>query len=143
MDSVASVIRPLLVILLLAAPALGFRVLSYFSDDPYLQPLDLTVEGLAKVGDGPESRHTTVEVNVGWGRQYSGAITQDHLKNVIATSLESQTSYYKFRFHDVPGRRINVSFLVGNNRYGPFAPGGMVDGIDAALIALRMTNGPD
>jgi hypothetical protein len=62
---------------------------------------------------------------------------------VIANTLKHQTEFYRFEFHDMPGGRIDVTFVVGPNSYGPFPPSRMVAGVNSALVALRMTNGPE
>ncbi|MDU8929436.1 hypothetical protein RXV86_18770 [Alisedimentitalea sp. MJ-SS2] len=143
MGGTNSILRPILIVVLLALPAVILKIASNYYDYPYLQPLDLTVEGLAKVGEGPEAGKSRIDVDINWGRDFDGRMTRAGLQSVIANSLESQTSYYRFNFRDAPGGQVEVRFRVKGNSYGPYAPGGMVRGIDAALMVLQMTNGPD
>lgn len=137
MENDTGLLRPLMIVFLLAAPAVAQRVLSYFIDDPYLQPLALTVEGLAaageEIGDG-----TWINVQVGWGRDFEGAMTEDRLRGVIAKALAHRTDRFYFVVRDQPGDAVEVSFFVGANRYGPFPPSAMVGGINSALMALSM-----
>ena len=144
MDSPASLIRPILIVLCLAAPAISLRIASNYSDNPYLQPLDLTEEGLAAVGEGGERYgFTRIDVHVSWGRGWSGRTTQNQLRNQLVATLDQQTELYFVEIQDAPGDAIGITFTVGPNRYGPFPPSRMIDGLNSALIALRMTNRPN
>ena len=137
MDRLSGLVRPLFIVFLLATPAIIQRVASEFSDNPYLRPLALTQEGLAAanrdLGEGP-----WIKVRVGWGDGYDGALSREHLRQVIAAPLEHQTDRYVVMFRDIPGDRVDVRFEVGANSYGPYSPGGVVNGLNAALAALRM-----
>ncbi len=144
MGGKGNLIRVLVAILLLALPAVTLSILSNYYDAPYLQPLDLTAEGLAAAGSGTSGTGLArIDVQVGWGRDWTGSLTQTRLREVITTTLEAQTKLYSFDFEDIPGEQIDVTFVVGRNVYGPFEPGQMVTGINSALIALKMTNGPE
>lgn len=135
-------IRPAVILFVLAAPAVGVRIASHFSDDPYLQPLALTSERIASAGERREGEGlAAVEVRVDWGRDWAGAMTQADLRGTIARSLASQTDLFWFRFRETEGKRVGVSFRVGPNIFGPYPPGGMRDGIHSALVALGATNG--
>ena len=70
-------------------------------------------------------------------------MTQASLRDAIAATLKPQTELYHFEFDSQQGEQIGVTFIVGPNRYGPFAPAQMTAGIKSALIALRMTNRPE
>lgn len=144
MNNNGNLIRVILAILLLATPAVSLRILSIYINAPYLQPLALTQEGLAAAGEGEDGGgFTRIDVHVGWGRDWNGGMTQDQLRNVIAVTLNPQTEFYHFEFDDQPGEKIDVTFVVGPNRYGPYPPGRMITGIRSALAALRLTNGPE
>ena len=144
MSETNNLIRVIAVIFLLAAPALSIRFVSEYFDAPHLQPLDLTRESIAAVDQGPEGlEFARIDVHVGWGREWDGALTPAQLQEAIAKSLEAQTKYYHIKVQEVPGREIGVTFDVGYNSYGPFAPGQIAGGIKSALLALRMTNGPE
>ncbi|UYV38517.1 hypothetical protein N4R57_05460 [Rhodobacteraceae bacterium D3-12] len=134
-------IRPALVILFLAAPAVSLKVVSTYSNDPYLQPLHITKESLAAAAMGDDfDGLAAIRVDVDWGQGFDGAMTRDRLRQMLSATLDAQTDYFMFKFRDVPGNRIGVSFTVGANHYGPYPPGGLTDGLYLALTALRMTN---
>ena len=139
MDRIRSLVRPLMIVLLLAAPAVVQRIASEFIDVPYLQPLALTVDDFAStgevLGEGP-----WIRVDIDWGSDYEGHLTRAHLRQAIAASLSHQTKRFVLVYHDGPGLAIGISFTVGPNRYGPFSPGAMVSGIDLALAAFGMAN---
>jgi hypothetical protein len=144
MNSKGYHVRIIVAILILATPAVGIRIFSNYYDAQYLQPLGLTKENLAAAEEGKNGRgFARIDVHVGWGRDWTGAMTQTRLRQVLATTLEQQTDFYHFEFDDMPGGQIDVTFVVGPNTYGPFAPGRMITGLKSALIALRMTNGPE
>lgn len=143
MDDKDNLIRVILIIVLLAAPAIGVRILSNYSDDPYLQPLALTKKRVAEQErkqrvDGP----ARIDVLVNWGRETTGTLTQDHLEKLLTDTLAQQTQHYNLIIHDRPGKEIDVMFVVGPNRYGPYPPGLMISGLNSALIALRMSSRP-
>lgn len=134
-------LRPILIIVFLAALAVSIRIASHYSDDPYLQPLALTAEGLAAAGEGEEADgFAVIDVEVLWGRDWDGQITRTGLRRIIGQSLKRQTDYLRFSIREMPGNRVTVSFVVGPNRYGPYAPGAMSDGLHAALTAQRMAH---
>lgn len=143
MGEPSSIYRPILMISLLALPAVSIKIMSYYSGNPYLQPLNLTVEGMASVGeDGQATGMVPVMVRVDWGRDLQSQVTQEALRRVIAKSLSSHTDLFRFDFRDVPGARVGVIFEVGPNSFGPYPPSAMSDGIKLALAALQLTNGP-
>ncbi len=144
MDQNRSLTRALLVVVLLAAPALTIRAISEYNDDQNLLPLAQTREARVGTYEGRESKgFARIDVRVDWPRGWTGAITQKSLKDVISNTLKHQTEYYRIEFVERVGEQIEVTFDVGPNRYGPFPPGRMLDGIETALVALRMTNGPE
>lgn len=137
-------LRPLIIILILAVPAVSLKVLSRFFDNPWLQPLDLTKEGLTGSGDYVEpsdsdSGRGRIDVRIDWGRDRSRGPSRAQLKRSIAATLDARTDYYAFELVEVPGDGVAISFIVGPNSYGPFPPGGIDDGLSLALAALQMT----
>lgn len=137
-------IRVIAIVSLLAAPAMTVRFLSSFYDLPHLLPLGLTEQNVAAARrNGYGDTSARINVTVDWGRDWSGAITQERLREVIAQTLSAQTKMYHIQFEDARGDRIDVTFAVGPNKYGPFSLGQMASGVQSALIALRMTNGPE
>lgn len=140
MDSVGFPTRVIAVILLLAAPAGILHALSYFYNNPYLQPYDLDWKGFASSGE--ELGFARIDVHVNWGRDWTGATTKEELYDVIAGKLKIRTEFYRVEFIDLPGTQVDVTFIVGSNRYGPFAPNQMAAGIAPAVMALKMTAGP-
>ena len=142
MDSNRNLIRIILAILFLAAPALTIRFISSYYNAPHLQPLGITKENLAAVEGGKQGDGmASIDVRIGWGRDFKGKLTQEKLRQLIEETLDHQTEYYHFMFDDMPGEEIEVTFVVGGNRYGPYPPSRMIDGMTPALIALRMNNG--
>ncbi|MDQ2093113.1 hypothetical protein [Rhodalgimonas zhirmunskyi] len=134
--------RSALIIAGLALPPLALNILSHFFDNPYLQPLNLTQEGLSGIGELEEVgiSGTKIDVRVDWGTERTGTLTQEKFANTLGAALRSQTVYYSFHFNEVPGRSIRVTFVVGQNSYGPFSTAELSDGMKLALTAQQMTN---
>ena len=125
----------LLVPVALAIPAIGLVVVGKVTDNPYLQPLGLSREKLATSGEIPET--VAIIVQVDWGEDYPGAVTQYALQETISHNLTFRTDEFVFLFNDVPGDRVGITFKVSHNEYGPFSPNGWLDGMVTALIALQ------
>lgn len=143
-ESSRNLMRAVTPVLVLAAPALALRFFSEYFDAPHLQPLGLTRENVAAVEGGYDgAEFARVDVSVRWGQEWGGALTPSRLRELLAGALETQTNYYFITVEEVPGREIGVTFHVGPNSYGPFPPGQMTTGITSALMALKMTNGPE
>ena len=121
----------------LALPAVGVGVLYYLTNDPSLRPLSITREKLADI-DG-QTEYTLIFVHVNWGRERVGGMTKADLRKMISDTLFYRTDSYIFKFQEVTGDAISVTFVVGANRYGPYPPSRAVDGIIPALVALDMT----
>ncbi|WP_299852349.1 hypothetical protein [uncultured Roseovarius sp.] len=140
----SNLIRLLVVALIPALPVAIVSIYSNLYEDPYLLPLEPTKINRAAVREGRvEEDLATIEVNVGWGSDWTGSMTQVRLRELVAAVLEHRTEFYRFKFEDQPGEQVNITFVVGPNSYGPFPPDQMISGIKSALIALRMTNGPE
>ena len=139
-----NLIRLSVVALIPALPVATVNIYSNVYEDPYLLPLEPTkVNRTADRKGRMEEGLATIEINVDWGSEWTGSMTQARLRELIASALGHQTEFYHFNFEDQPGEQVDITFVVGPNRYGPFPPGQMISGIKSALIALRMTNGPE
>ncbi|MCF3593786.1 hypothetical protein LZG00_07210 [Rhodobacteraceae bacterium LMO-12] len=143
MGDKGNLLRVILIIVFLAAPAVTVRILSNYSDAPYLQPLALTKKGISALETTQEGNgNARIDVHVNWGRETTGTLTQEQLHRLLTTTLSQQTEAYHLVFHDIPGKEIGVVFVVGSNRYGPYPPNIMLGGLNSALMALRMTHRP-
>ena len=141
MNSTGNLIRVILIVFFLASPAVGIKILSMYSSDPYLQPLALTKQGVdAAEKDNGAGGHARIAIHVNWGRQVTGSLTREQLQHTLAATLRQQTELLYIEFHEAPGSKVDVTFVVGPNSYGPLPPARMIDGLNSALIALRMTN---
>ncbi len=139
-----NLIRVILAITIVSAPALAARVLSEYYDVQYMQPLAVTKESVAAFEEATEGDgFTVIDVHVAWGEDRQGSLTKEDLRERISATLIHQTEFFRFDFNDLPGQDIEVTFNVGPNSYGPFPPNQMAQGIKSALVALKMTNGPE
>ncbi len=131
------VILIIAICLILTLPAAGVGVLYYYTNDPSLRPLAITREKLADI-DG-QTEYTLIFVHVDWGQEREGGMTKAEFRAMISDTLFFRTDDYIFKFKDVPGDEVSVTFVVGPNRYGPYPPARAIDGIVNALVALDMT----
>lgn len=115
---------------------------SYYYKAPHLKPLAPSKKAPTTVEDVLNGGFSWIDVQVGWGIDWNGQMSQTQFSEIITKTLSHQTELYHLEYNSVPGDSIEVTFVVGENSYGPFLPSQMVTGIKSALIALRMTNEP-
>lgn len=121
-----------------ALPATSAYVLYEVTDNPTLRPLGITQERLARVNGGATDG-VSIVVEVAWGADRTGGISQRELRQTISRTLAPRTDNFVFRFDEVPGSGLGITFRVGVNSYGPFPQERMIDGIVPSLIALDAT----
>ena len=127
----------LAIVLIVALPGGGAYLYYYLTDDPLLQPLGLTRERLAEI-EG-QTEFLSIMVHVDWGQDRAGGITQVEFRDLLRVAFSTRTDEIVFKFNDVPGHDIAVTYVVGPNRFGPYAPGEMVQGIHPSWVAFEMT----
>ncbi len=124
-------------ILVVALPGGGAFLYYHFTKDPLFQPLGITRERLAEV-DG-QTEFVSIGVHVDWGRDRTEGMTRMELRELVAYAFAPMIDEIYFKFLDADGDQIGVTFVVGPNRYGPYPPHRMVEGIVPASVALQMT----
>ncbi len=137
MESARQYIRLFFVIAVLSLPTSAALLYHHVTKDPFFRPLGITKEQLASVAG--QTEFVSIAVHVDWGGERAGGTTRAELRKLISDTLYTRTDDYFFKFRDVPGKRIGVTFVVGPNRYGPYPPARLIDGIGPALAALKMT----
>lgn len=125
------------IVLCTALPAISAIVLYKITDDPTLRPLGITRERLAF--EEGETNSVSILVSVGLGQDRPPGPDEADLRRLIGGVLATHTNDFVIRFNEQSGTEIGVTFVVGPNRYGPYATNQMLDGIVPALIALDMT----
>ncbi len=124
------------IVFLAALPGGGAYLFYHFTKNPLLQPLGLTRERLAEI-EG-EGQYISIIVHLEWGRDYAGEMSHTELREIIRTAFFNRTDEVVFKYKEVPGDEIGVTFVVGPNRYGPYPPNRMIDGIIPSTVALEM-----
>lgn len=124
------------IILFAALPATTAYLRYHITKDPTLRPLGLDYEEL--VAEDSPSISASVRVNVDWGQDRTGGSTQKEMRTFISHIMSGHTDDYVLKFTNVPGDKIAVTLSVGRNRYGPFAPSQLAEGLHLALVALEM-----
>jgi len=125
------------IVLFAALPAGGAFLYHHFTQDPLFQPLGLTREKLAEL-DG-QTEFVSIGVHVDWGVERTEGMTKAELRELVAYAFAPRIDELYFKFLDVGGEEIGITFVVGPNRYGPYPPHRMIDGIAPAAVALQMT----
>ena len=137
MSAVQRYIMVAVFILVVALPGGGAFLYYHFTKDPLFQPLGITRERLAEL-EG-QTEFVSIGVHVGWGRDRTEGMTKTKLRELVAYAFAPMIDEIYFKFEDVQGEEIGVTFVVGPNRYGPYPPNGIVEGVVPASVALRMT----
>ncbi len=114
-------------IFLLALPAFGALALYKFTNNPYFRPLGISKDAVAAV-DGQTSA-VSIEIQVRWGINSRSSLSKVELRELISDTFSTRTDAFHFDISEVEGDNVRVTFIVGPNRYGPYPPGRMVDGI--------------
>lgn len=124
---------PFLLIALVALPGFGTLVLYKMTNNPHLQPLGLTQEGL-QTYDAPE-QVLSIEVKIRYGVERQRSPSRQALRQSIARAFSGHTTAFHFNMEDMRGDDIDVTFSVGPNAYGPFSLGAMNEGMLTVLDA--------
>ncbi len=104
--------------------------------DPTLRPLAVTKEELAKTRG--ESHVVDIVVQIDWGRDVQASISRPDLERAIARTFDAFAVDHRFRHTDVAGDSVQITYVVGPNRYGPYTPPSAAQGIRAAVAAMKM-----
>ncbi|MDJ0825070.1 MAG: hypothetical protein QNJ16_06150 [Rhodobacter sp.] len=120
-----------------ALPAIGAYLYYHYTKDPLLQPLGITRESLAEI-EGP-TEFVSIITHVDWGRDVSDTLSRNKLRELVRSAFATRTDDVVFRFNDVPGDEIEITFVVGPNRFGPYRPSQLIDGVIPSTVALQMT----
>ena len=127
----------LAVILIPALPAAGSLLFYHFTKNPLLRPLGITREKLAEM-DG-QTDFLSIMVHIDWGEEQTDGPSKSQVREFISDVFSTRTDEVAFKFTDVPGDDMAITFVVGPNRYGPYPPDQMIEGVIPSTIALEMT----
>ena len=127
----------LLVVLVLATalPASAALMLYKFTGDPTLRPFGLTKNSLAE-GDSAQAM-LEIFVRLDWGADVPATILRNDVREQISKALDIYDIEFRLNFKTVPGRRINVTYIVEHNEFGPYGFQNASRGIPSALAAFR------
>lgn len=128
-------------ILAVALPATSAYTYYRATRDPTLRPLGVTKEEIA--ANAGEEHALDITVQVDWGRDTEFGVPPDELERALSRSLQAFDADHHFRFKDVPGDDVLVTYIVGYNRFGPYHPTQAAAGIRSALTALQMVTPDD
>ena len=136
-------INLLLPAIIVAVALPGSLAYLYFktTGDPTLRPLGITREELAATFSDEHVLDITVQVD--WGVDTKFTTPRAEVQRVLSRALQAVNVDHHFRFKDVPGDAVLITYVVGYNRFGPYRPGQAADGIRAAVAALSMERSPE
>ncbi len=126
-----------LMVLLVALPALGAMALYRYTKNPYLQPLGITQAKVEVVNQQTET--VSIEVLIRHGVDRRASPSKSDVRKLISDALTTRTSAFFFKFEEMIGSEIDVTYIVGANRYGPLTLGEFAEGMKSALAALEYT----
>lgn len=121
----------------MALPAVGALALYWLTDDPYLRPLGITQEAVERGDDSSDA--ISIRVSVNYGADRVARPTQRELRQILQDAFAPHTDAFNIDVRRTSGDEISMTFVVGPNRYGPYSPATMVEGMTAALDALKYT----
>lgn len=125
----------LLLVLATALPASAALMLYKFTGDPTLQPFGLTKNSLTE-GDSAQAMLEIV-VRLDWGVDVPASILRNDIRQQLGKALGIYDIDFRLNFKAVPGKEINVTFVVEHNEFGPYRFQNASHGITAALAAFR------
>ncbi len=123
----------------LALPALASLIYVKYTGDTTMRPLGITLANLTENSVTGTSAGITVQIN--WGKNTRSPNTKAQVELAINKSMSVYPVDFLVRLTETKGDRIQIYFLAGTNRLGPFSLQNVSSGIPAALAAYRTTTG--
>ena len=125
------------VVAIVSLPAASVNLVHRLTGNPFLNPLGITQESLAEYGE--ESDSLSIGIYVDWGRDRPETPDRAEVGEYISDAISGRASDFFIVFRDVPGTEVEITLVVGPNRYGPYPPSRLIEGIVPATVALEMT----
>lgn len=126
-----------LITVFVVTPAILALTAYFVTRNPSLRPLGITVERLTEAGQ-IENKSLIIAV-VDIGQEAKATSTRDQYKTALETAFARMEAEVQVKFRTIPGsREVNVTYLVGESRIGPFPIARAAAGVAAATQAERM-----
>ncbi|MFV2033625.1 MAG: hypothetical protein ACC631_00690 [Halocynthiibacter sp.] len=128
----------MLVILIVAAPAVLANFFYAITKDPTLRPLAITRDAEAKALGSRTGLEIIAQIN--WGSNARANFSQIDLSGRITRAFYAHGESVRVEIQEVAGSdTITVTYIMGRNRFGPNPVANAADGIRAAIIAYRIS----
>ena len=129
-----SILLPILVVVA-ALPAAAALFLYKYTGDPSLRPLGVTKNSLSE-SDTPQAM-LEILVRVDLGKDVATSASQDEVRQILGKALSIYNIDFRIQFRKIPGRNIAVTYIIRNNKIGPYPLHRASQGIPAALAAFQ------
>ncbi|PTQ70129.1 hypothetical protein [Celeribacter persicus] len=126
-----------LITVFIVTPAILALTAYFITQNPSLRPLGITVERLTEAGQ-LENKSLIIAV-VDIGAETKATTTKDQYRTALETAFARMEAEVQVKFRSIPGSSgVNVTYLVGESRIGPFPIARAAAGVAAATQAERM-----
>jgi len=125
-----------MLILVLTLPTAASLLYVKITGDQTMRPLGITLANLAENLIDGTSRGIIVQVD--WGDQARAASTQTQVIQALQKSLDVYQVEYRVKIRPTSGNKIQVFYMVGKSKIGPYRLQNLSAGIPAAMSAYRM-----
>ena len=124
------------IIIAVALPGTAAYLYYRATKDPTLRPLGVTKEELAAtMGD---EHVLDIVVQIDWGRDRRSHSPKSDLEGAISRTLSAFAVDHRFRHKDVSGDKVQITYVVAHNRFGPYTPARAAEGVRAAFAAMQI-----
>lgn len=130
----------LILLLVVALPEATALMLYKYTGDPTFRPLGLANKTTVS-GDAPQ-KMLEILVRINIGADIPEPVTQDYIQQRLTKALDIYNIDFRLKFQSVAGNKVNVTYIVRHNKFGPYRLANASAGIPAALAALRAMQRP-
>lgn len=126
-----------LITVFVVTPAVLALTAYFVTKNPLLRPLGITIDRLTAAGQIENKSIIFAVVDI--GTEASMISSQEQYKTALETAFDRFDAEVQVRFRSIPGStKVNVTYLVGESRIGPFPSNRAADGILPAVEAEKM-----
>lgn len=124
------------VIGVIALPTVAALLHFKLTGDPTSRPLGIDVANLTNTA--ADGKSAGINVDVRWGADVQTPNTKGEVKLALSNALGVYGIDYRVMVTDTAGATIEIFYVVGDVRIGPFRLGNAAAGISPALAAYHM-----
>ncbi|SFJ55250.1 hypothetical protein [Celeribacter neptunius] len=125
-----------LITVFIVTPAVLALTAYFITKNPSLRPLGITVDRLSEAGQLENNGLIIAVVDIGSESRKASSKTQ--YEAAIEKAFNQLNAEVRVKFRTIPGSNVNVTYLVGESRIGPFPASRASEGILPAIEAEKM-----